>query len=139
MQRPLTMYSDDPTEYSPPKQPRVVVLPNKEQDIYTTTALRKAVATVTALGAASGLATTIQGNEQMSPEKLSQRRLIEATGGFDIIIVIYTTCRWGIVYMYPGSSVRNNIIVLSTKPHLCPKTPEHAKVYSLNFPHLISQ
>ena len=77
------MYSDDPTEYSPPKQPRVVVLPNKEQDIYTTTALRKAVATVTALGAASGLATTIQGDtvsEHQSPEKISQRRLLEATG-----------------------------------------------------------
>ena len=77
------MYSDDPAEYTPPKQPRVVVLPNKDQDIYTTTALRKAVATVTALGAASGLATTIQGDpagEHQSSEKLSQRRLLEASG-----------------------------------------------------------
>ena len=72
------MYSDDPTEYSSSKQPRVVVLPNKDQDIYTTTALRKAVATVTALGAA---ATAVQGTSpNQSPERISQRRLLEATG-----------------------------------------------------------
>ena len=84
------MYSDDPTEYSPPKQPRVVVLPNKDQDIYTTTALRKAVATVTALGAASGAATAIQGapSERQSPQKLSQRRLLEATGWAVVIMLI---------------------------------------------------
>ena len=74
------MYSDDPVEYSPPKHPRVVILPNKDKDIYTTTALKKAVATVTALGAASGLATTVPTSEHLSPEKLSQRRLLEATG-----------------------------------------------------------
>ena len=74
------MYSDDPTEYSSSKQPRVVVLPNKDQDIYTTTALRKAVATVTALGAAATAVQEISPSEHQSPERLSQRRLLEATG-----------------------------------------------------------
>ena len=74
------MYSDDPTEYSSSKQPRVVVLPNKDQDIYTTTALKKAVATVTALGAAATAVQRTPPIEHQSPEKLSQKRLLEATG-----------------------------------------------------------
>ena len=61
------------------------MLPNKDQDIYTTTALKKAVAMVTALGAA---ATAIQGispSEHQSPERLSQRRLLEATGQLHVV------------------------------------------------------
>ncbi len=41
-QRPMMMYSDEPDEISPSKQPRVIILPGEGQDIFTTAALRKA-------------------------------------------------------------------------------------------------
>ena len=62
------MYSDD--DYSPPKQPRVVVLPGErgQQEMYTATALSRAAAIAAASAAIVAQATQQQYQQQQQQE-----------------------------------------------------------------------
>ena len=73
------MYSDE-LEFSPPKHPRVITVPNESQDIYTTTAIQNAAAIVAAVESQKLLAGNASGDGEGSPISQRNRRLLEAAG-----------------------------------------------------------
>ncbi len=67
------MYADEETEYSPVKQPRVVVLPGESgQEMYTATALQRAAA----IAVASAAILT----QEDTPDTRKNRKILEAAG-----------------------------------------------------------
>ena len=71
-QRQATLYSDEGEEYSPPKQPRVVILPGEGgQEMYTATALQRAAA----IAASVAIAT-----QEESPTSQKNRKMFEVEG-----------------------------------------------------------